>query len=76
MELRVKAGALSDSPASESVKNNRQGKEERLLEEILRPENLNLAYKRVRRNGGSHGVDGMRTEELLPYLKTHGESIR
>jgi len=72
----VKAGALSDSPASASVKNNRQGKEERLLEEILRPENLNLAYKRVRRNGGSHGVDGMRTEELLPYLKTHGESIR
>ena len=76
MELRANAGALSDSPASESGKDDRQGKEERLLEEILRPENLNLAHKRVRLNGGSHGVDGMRTEELLPHLKTHGESLR
>ena len=76
MELRVNAGALSDSPASARVEDDRQGKEERLLEEILQPENLKLAHKRVRANGGSPGIDGMRTEELLPYLKTHGESIR
>jgi len=76
VELRANAGALSDSPVSERVEDDRQGKEERLLEEILQPENLKLAHKRVRANGGSPGVDGMRTEELLPHLKTHGESIR
>ncbi len=76
VELRGYAGALKCSPASESVKDDRQERQERLLEEILRPENLNLAHKKVRSNGGSHGVDGMRTEELLSTLKTHGESIR
>ena len=51
-------------------------KEEELLEKMLSKENLNLAYKRVKANGGSHGVDGMRVEELLPYLKQHGQAIR
>ncbi|MGJ7045473.1 retron-type reverse transcriptase [Thermoanaerobacterium thermosulfurigenes] len=27
------------------------------------------AYKRVVANKGSHGVDGMEVDELLPYLK-------
>ena len=76
VEPRVNAGALSDSPASKSEKDERQEREERWLEEILHPENLNLACKRVRTNGGSHGVDGMKAEELLPYLKLHGEAIR
>jgi group II intron reverse transcriptase/maturase len=47
-----------------------------LLEEVLHRDNLNLAYKRVRKNGGSHGIDGMGVDELLPYLREHGESIR
>jgi len=47
-----------------------------LLEKVINRNNLNLAYKRVKRNGGSHGVDGMKVEELLPYLKQHGDQIR
>lgn len=76
MELRDIAGALSDSPASPNVESDKREKEERLLEEMLSKENLNLAYKRVKANGGGHGVDGMRVEELLPHLKQHGEAIR
>ena len=76
VELRDIAGALSDSPASSNVENDKREKEERLLEEMLSKENLNLAYKRVKANGGSHGVDGMRVEELLLHLKQHGEAIR
>ena len=76
VELRDIAGALSNSPASQNVENDKREKEERLLEEMLSKENLNLAYKRVKANGGSHGVDGMRVEELLPNLKQHGEAIR
>ncbi len=50
--------------------------EEDLLEWILSRDNLNLAYKRVKANKGSHGVDGMKVDELLSYLKRHGETIR
>ena len=38
-----------------------------LLEFILSPANLNAAYKKVKGNKGSGGIDGMSTEELLPY---------
>jgi RNA-directed DNA polymerase len=47
-----------------------------LLEQILNADNLNEAYKRVKRNKGSHGVDGMTVDELLPYLKAHGEALK
>ncbi len=28
------------------------------------------------KNKGSHGVDGMKIDELLPYLEQHGETLR
>ncbi len=40
-----------------------------LLELILRKENLNKAYKQVKSNKGSGGIDGMQVDELLPYLR-------
>ena len=45
------------------------------LEDIINPLNLNDAYKRVKQNGGSGGVDRMTVDELLPYLKLHGGEI-
>jgi len=39
-----------------------------LLEHILSPSNLNAAYKQVRRNKGSWGVDKMEVESLKDYL--------
>ena len=47
-----------------------------LLEEIVSAGNLNRAYKRVKRNKGAGGVDGMRVEELLQYLRDNGDEIR
>jgi group II intron reverse transcriptase/maturase len=47
-----------------------------LLERVLQRDNLNQAYKRVLRNGGSQGVDGMKTDELLDFLKREGESLK
>ena len=49
---------------------------EHLMEVILSTNNLSEAYRRVKVNGGSGGIDGMRMEELLPYLKTHGQELR
>ncbi|MCD8158411.1 MAG: group II intron reverse transcriptase/maturase [Clostridiales bacterium] len=40
-----------------------------LLEKILHRDNLNAAYKKVKSNKGSGGVDRMSVDELLPYLK-------
>lgn len=46
-----------------------------LLEQILSPTNLNKAYRQVVSNKGSGGVDGMQTEELLPWLHLHKEEL-
>lgn len=42
-----------------------------LLAKMMHRDNLNLAYKRVKQNGGAAGVDKMTVDEMLPYLKAH-----
>ena len=46
-----------------------------LLEKVLDRDNLNRAYRRVKANKGACGVDGMTTEEALPWLKEHREEL-
>lgn len=46
-----------------------------LLTKVLDRDNLNKAYKRVKRNHGAPGIDGMTVEEMLPYLKAHREEL-
>lgn len=46
-----------------------------LLELILRKDNLNKAYKRVKRNKGKGGIDGMQVDELLPFLRENQRSL-
>lgn len=47
-----------------------------MLEKIVSRDNLNEAFKRVKANKGSHGVDGMGVDGLLQYLKDNGETIK
>jgi len=47
-----------------------------LWERLLSPENLGRALRRVRANRGAPGVDGMTTEELVPWLREHWASVR
>ena len=47
-----------------------------MLEAILSPDNLNLAFSKVARNKGTYGIDGMTTEQLLSFLENHGEALR
>jgi len=49
---------------------------EPLMEEILGHQNLMKACKRVIRNKGSHGIDGMEVQDLMPYFMKHEEEIR
>ena len=46
-----------------------------LLELILRKDNLNKAYKQVKKNKGKGGIDGMQVDELLPFLRENQESL-
>ncbi len=46
-----------------------------LLDLILRKDNMNKAYKKVKSNGGAGGIDGMKVDELLPYLKEHSDEL-
>lgn len=46
-----------------------------LLELVLRRDNLNKAYKKVKSNKGAGGIDGMQVDELLSYLKENQEEL-
>jgi RNA-directed DNA polymerase len=46
------------------------------MEEALCRENVLAAHKRVVRNGGAPGVDGMTVDELMPYCREHWARIR
>ena len=79
-EVRVEpgdiVGARSISSTSEEGRNGGNEYSSGLLEKILHRDNMNNAYRRVKENKGSHGVDGMSVNELLPYLKQNGNQIR
>jgi len=50
--------------------------EERLMEEVCDRQNLEIAWKRVRANKGSPGVDGLSIDETAAYLREHWPTIR
>lgn len=46
-----------------------------LLEQILSPTNMNQAYKRVKSNNGSGGIDKMEVESLKDYLVANKDEL-
>jgi len=54
----------------------RPASHEQLMEEVCERKNCWQAYKRVKANKGSSGIDGMKVGELSGYLKQHWPSIR
>ena len=75
LEAREEAGVQSTPLANTHGKAESGERTTDLMERILDRDNLNGAMKRVIRNKGSHGIDGMQVDELLPYLKEHGSVI-
>ena len=47
-----------------------------LLEKILNRENMNKAYKRVKANKGTSGIDEITIEDAYVYIKENWDSIR
>ena len=60
------AKRISESPANH----------ERLMEEVCERKNCLQAFKRVKSNKGSPGIDGMTVGELSAYLLGHWPAIR
>ena len=68
MESRCKAEEQSYVKACTEGRNKISLNTRYLLEIIFEKGNLNQAYKRVKKNGGSHGIDKMKTEETSVFL--------
>ena len=54
----------------------RPASHEQLMEEVCERRNCWQAYKRVKANKGSPGIDGMKVGDLSNYLKQHWPSMR
>jgi len=70
------AGAHIPARIAETDSTNANLPKDGLLEQMTSRNNLNEAFKRVKANRGSHGIDGMGVDELLQYLKENGEALR
>jgi RNA-directed DNA polymerase len=62
---------LAAKPVPESP-----AREQQLMEEVCDRKNLERAWKRVRANKGSAGVDGLSIDQTLEYLREHWGAIR
>ena len=65
----------TESPTAK-CETERPARHEQLMEEVCQRDNCWQAYKRVKANKGSPGIDGMKVGELSGYLKQHWPRIR
>ena len=77
-EERVRPSGTLGEPSADPARAKAKAYEERegMLEEVLGRENMLQALRRVERNRGAAGVDGMTVKEMRPYLKDHWPEIR
>lgn len=82
-QLELPFGGRGEAPRAERSEESRattQGVDHTarrgLMEELVSPPNLRAALKRVKRNKGSPGVDGMSVEELPAYLVESWPGLR
>jgi RNA-directed DNA polymerase len=47
-----------------------------MIEQVLHQDNIQRAYKRVVRNGGAAGTDGVTVDALMDYCHTHWSRIK
>jgi len=76
VELEDNEKVPNNSLTSDMKQDDRNAHDGMLLEKILDKSNMNKAYENVKRNKGSHGIDGLTLDMLLEYLKEHGAKLR
>ena len=74
-EAGSQSALVEERQASSMSEGNRALTTDALMERISEGKNLNRAYKRVKTNRGSPGVDGMTVGELGAWLAAHKEEL-
>ncbi len=74
-EQKEYAGVCGPPKMAETDITDTTEQTEGLLGQILATDNLNRAYKQVKRNKGAGGIDGMQVDELLPFLKENRKEL-
>lgn len=69
------AGGAMHGHGNQAEKARSRG-EVTLFDQVLESENLQRAWKQVKRNKGAPGIDGMSIEEFPSLIRTHWESIQ
>ena len=76
IEDRNLMGMEEDGMFSRVSTNGRRSNDMKLMEVILRDENLDEAIKRVKSNKGVAGVDKMTVDEIDEYFKANKETVK
>jgi RNA-directed DNA polymerase len=75
-EAPMAPGGGSETPTAERMFESPASNHEQLMEEVCAHDNCVQAFKRVKSNKGSPGIDGMTVEQLPGHLKEHWPAIR
>lgn len=70
------AGRKGTEPSLARYESERLAESERLMEAVCETRNLKQDLRRVKSNGGSPGIDGMRVEELPGWLIENWTRVR
>ena len=74
---RIPEGSASSAEECPWMGNNSDPQQQqRLLERVVESGNMKLAWKQVKRNKGSYGIDGRTIVDTEIFLKTHWAMIR
>ncbi|MDG2845048.1 hypothetical protein P7M70_24105 [Vibrio parahaemolyticus] len=76
LETQGKQGVYSDLSAMPNPKAKSRFNTENLLEKIVNKRNLFEIYKKVAVYKGSCEIDGMKVDELLPFISEHYEILK
>ncbi|HZK61456.1 MAG TPA: group II intron reverse transcriptase/maturase [Anaerovoracaceae bacterium] len=75
-EHESNAGVYASLKITENNITNGFVVKDRLVEKIMEKENVRVALKRVISNKGSHGVDGMKVDELRTYFNDNWTTLK
>jgi len=67
--------AAREEPQTSTASERKRALTEQLMGRVVKRENLNRAYKRVKANKGAPGVDGMTVGALRGWLAEHKEDL-
>lgn len=76
VELEDNGKVPSISLTSDKKQDDRNVCTSNLLKRIIHKDNMYEAFKRVKKNKGSHGIDGLTIDELQSYLEENGVKLQ